>query len=173
MRLDQRKLRRELLQVVRQAPVTTSGRRFASAVVDQVMQVIVQHITAKRRPGRPPGTAKYEEFDTAILSAVSNAVAGQSATFATALVRREVEERWERATSSVRQLGKSAADAELATQRGIGKNVDAAVARIMKRLRGAGAYDVLYERDVLYSSAFPVAAAKVRPRIAKTPKDKL
>jgi hypothetical protein len=164
---DQRKLRRELSEFFREQPREMLEKR--SHMVGCVMEIVLQHAAAKRKKGRPPGTTKYEEFDTAIFSAVSIAVAGRSAAFATALVRKEVKERWERAVASMRQLGKSAEDAEVATQRGIGRNVDAAVARIMKRLRGAGAY------DVLYPSAFPVAAAKVRRRIVKTstPKDQL
>jgi hypothetical protein len=155
MRLNPKELRRELeAAMLRDLPLQSPANR--QHIVDRVMRIVVRHVTAKRGRGRPSGTAKFEEFDIFILSLLENAVAGQTATFATALVRKEVQESWDRTNEEMRRLG---------TPKGvdprhvIGKSVDAATARIMKRLRGAGAY------DVLFPIAFP-NAAKVRRRNA-------
>ena len=132
MALDETKLRRELAGVLRQ-----------QRLVDDVMEIVVRHVAAKGPRGRPSGTAKFEDFDATVMALVNHDAAGQPYAAVTVMVRKEVEKLWSLTGPTLRQ-------------RSIGKNINAAVARIMRRLHGMGGYDI----------AFPVAA-QVKSRATK------
>lgn len=120
MRLDETKLRRELTEVLRRKDL-----------VDKVMDIVIRHLAQNRKRGRPAGTAKFEEFDATIIALVNHDAAGQPYGAVSSLVRNAVEARWNGVHPTKRQSG-------------IGKNVEAATARIMRRLHDDDAYAVAY-----------------------------
>lgn len=120
MRLDETKLRRELTEVLQRKDR-----------VDKVMDIVIRHLTQNRRRGRPAGTAKFEEFDATIIGLVNHDFRGQPYSAVSSLVRDAVEACWNRMHPTKRQSG-------------IGKNVEAATARIMRRLHGDNAYAIAY-----------------------------